>query len=167
MLHPDVVTNKSSIEGTGLFAEKKIPKGTVVWRFDSKTEKVYTKNQYNKLSKRYKSLLRHFAYWDEEGRLVYCTDNAKYWNHSCEPNVSRVDGIDIAIKDIQPGEELTYDYALLMSESSKPIKCNCGSKNCRRVISRDPKIIKNLHAIARSVLVNSPKVKQPLLKKSE
>jgi hypothetical protein len=34
-----------------------------------------------------------------------------------------------AIRDIRPGEELTYDYNLYDGEGDAP--CRCGARNCR------------------------------------
>jgi len=70
------------------------------------------------------------------------------FNHSCDPNIAYSNSITfVAIRDIESGEELTFDYAT--SESFfKPFKCNCGSKACRIVIKPDdwknPKIQKKL-----------------------
>lgn len=56
------------------------------------------------------------------------------FNHSCEPNVGCLDSIIyIAIKDINPGEELTADMAFTES-LFEPFECKCGSSNCRRII---------------------------------
>lgn len=67
--------------------------------------------------------------------------NAARWiNHSCDPNCDAVieDGriwIE-AIRDIEPGEELAYDYAYVLPERHTPaakrrFPCNCGSSRCR------------------------------------
>lgn len=60
---------------------------------------------------------------------------ADHINHSCNPNCGINGTLKIvAMKDIGPGEEITFDYA--MCESSKyEIKCACGSSNCRKTIS--------------------------------
>ena len=63
-----------------------------------------------------------------------CT--AMYINHSCEPNCETIeeDGriwIE-AIRDIAPGEELTYDYCLYDSDPEDgEAHCNCRSAKCR------------------------------------
>ena len=56
------------------------------------------------------------------------------YNHSCDPNIGFHESIVVyAIRNIKKGEELVIDYA--MTETDKPsFKCNCGSKNCRKVI---------------------------------
>lgn len=56
-------------------------------------------------------------------------------NHSCEPNVG-VSGqiMYVAMRRIKPGEELTLDYAMI-DDAFFRMKCQCGSKNCRGVIT--------------------------------
>ena len=40
----------------------------------------------------------------------------------------------VAIKDIESGDELTFDYAMCTSDAYYLI-CECGSKNCRKVVT--------------------------------
>jgi hypothetical protein len=59
-----------------------------------------------------------------------------YLNHSCEGNCGfNEDGDFVAIRDVAHGEELTYDYALAESNPNFIMKCTCGSKKCRKVIT--------------------------------
>ncbi len=67
-------------------------------------------------------------------------NEARWINHSCDPNCEAIGedgGIFIyALRDIQPGEELSYDYALQLDEpiTKKLIrehKCHCGTSRCR------------------------------------
>lgn len=70
-------------------------------------------------------------------------NEARFINHSCDPNCDAVVDekriwID-AIRDIEPGEELAYDYAFVLPERHTPAAkrrypCNCGSANCRGTI---------------------------------
>lgn len=56
------------------------------------------------------------------------------FNHSCNPNVGFLDSVRIVtIRNIKKGEELTLDYAFF-GGYFRPFKCNCGSKNCRKII---------------------------------
>ena len=67
--------------------------------------------------------------------------NAARWiNHSCAPNCDAViDGGRIyieALRDIEPGEELAYDYAYVLAERHTPaakrrFPCSCGAATCR------------------------------------
>jgi uncharacterized protein len=59
---------------------------------------------------------------------------AMFINHSCDPNcVTEQDDNGrvwiIALRDIKPGEELTYDYLLYDGDDDAP--CHCGSPQCR------------------------------------
>lgn len=67
--------------------------------------------------------------------------NAARWiNHACEPNCEADEtGGRVfiqALRDIQPGEELFYDYGLVIDERYTPklkkeYACHCGSRHCR------------------------------------
>ena len=54
-------------------------------------------------------------------------------NHSCNANIKNIEGYDTAIKDIKEGEEITCNY---LDETIPFItmNCNCGSKDCRKVL---------------------------------
>lgn len=58
-----------------------------------------------------------------------------YINHSCDPNMATLPDLytSIALRDIEPGEELTYDYATTDSRHAA-FECFCGAANCRKVI---------------------------------
>lgn len=60
-----------------------------------------------------------------------------YVNHSCEPNCY-IDGQIVfrALRDIQPGEQLSVDYGTFMLTIHDPIpECNCGTPSCRKTIT--------------------------------
>jgi SET domain-containing protein len=55
-------------------------------------------------------------------------------NHSCEPNVGFAGNILlVAMRDIDPGEELTTDYALF-DDYDGEMQCRCGTASCRGTI---------------------------------
>jgi hypothetical protein len=56
----------------------------------------------------------------------------RFINHSCKPNCSvDISGMNvIALRNIQTGEEITFDYNTTESEIVAPFLCNCGSQNC-------------------------------------
>ena len=146
MLHPDIKARKNSIEGRGLFAVRKIPKGTIVWKL-GKTDRIYTQAQVKSFSERYKKILKHYGYF-YQGRIVYLVDDSKYFNHSCDANVVPFGEMDIAMRDIMPGDEVTYDYGFLMDGSvGEKMQCHCGSKKCRVTIVA----FKNNSAIAKKL----------------
>lgn len=70
-------------------------------------------------------------------------NEARFLNHSCAPNCDAV--IDEGriwietLHDIEPGEELVYDYAYILSERHSPaakrrFPCHCGAITCRGTI---------------------------------
>lgn len=158
-LHPNIIKKKSKVSGYGLFATKDIPQGTVIWKYGN--VRIYTKEQYSNFSERYKRILRRFCYEDVNGTLVYCIDDSKYFNHSCDPNIMSLNSEkDITIKDVIEDEELTYDYGYWYLKWNDPFLCKCDSKNCRHIIKRessDSLIIKNLERLAKESWVNSLK----------
>jgi hypothetical protein len=53
-------------------------------------------------------------------------------NHSCEPNLGFVSDISlVALSNIKPGEELTFDYATCDSLPYDEFECECASASCR------------------------------------
>ena len=60
-------------------------------------------------------------------------NTARYINHSCDPNCQTEQFNNtiwiVAIKDIQEGEELTYNYGY-DDKDYENNPCNCGAKNC-------------------------------------
>jgi hypothetical protein len=62
---------------------------------------------------------------------------AMFINHSCDPNCETDEQNErvwiLAIRDIEEGEELTYDYNLYDGDK-RDAYCNCGAKTCRRTM---------------------------------
>jgi SET domain-containing protein len=67
-------------------------------------------------------------------------NEARWINHCCDPNCEAFEEegriLIYAKRDIGPGEELSYDYALEIDEpitkkSKKEFECLCGSRACR------------------------------------
>ena len=86
----------------------------------------------------------HTFYFHIEGGQVidalYGGNDARWINHACEPNceADEVDGQVFiqALRDIEPGEELFYDYGLVLDERhtakvKKQFACWCGALTCR------------------------------------
>lgn len=70
-------------------------------------------------------------------------EDTDYFNHSCNPNSGFHGSIFlVAMRDILKGEEVTFDYAMVISESVGSdivfeMDCNCGSPNCRKKITEE------------------------------
>ena len=82
---------------------------------------------------------RHCDYL-EGGKVVLMLPPERYINHSCHPNtyVKTVCSrrLVIAWRDIQPGEEITYDYCI-NGGGDTVWTCHCGAARCRREIHSD------------------------------
>lgn len=147
----------SAIHGHGLFATAAISEGTRIIEYIG--EKI-TKAE---------STRRALA-WEEAARkngagLVYIFDlnkrhdldgndpanTARYINHSCAPNCEAVNFRGriwiVAIRDISPGEELSFDYGYDL-EHFLDHPCKCGAKKCIGYIVRKDQH-KNLKKILR------------------
>lgn len=101
----------SAIHGLGLFAGEPIARGARIWRFDPRIDRVFDRAEREGAPEPLKSFLAVYAYPERPGSETFVLDgdNARFMNHSSEPNTDcEVD--TIATRDISPGEELLCDY---------------------------------------------------------
>lgn len=108
----------SKIHGIGLFADQFIPKGTPVWKFQPGFDLKFSEEQLQKLSDPAKEQCLKYCYRNKKtGMYILCFDDTRFQNHSDQPtcidqSVPEDDeGIDVAARDINVGEELTMDYS--------------------------------------------------------
>ena len=82
----------------------------------------------------FQSAPKKYIIVDEDNEYYLMNSPERYVNHSCEPNccTDLKNQCDIALKDIKKGEEITTDYG--EDHFNDKIKCNCGSKKCKRLI---------------------------------
>ncbi len=64
-------------------------------------------------------------------------------NHCCEPNCGLLGQmLVVAMRDIEPGEELSFDYAMCDASDYDEFRCLCGEPTCREIVTgadwRDP-----------------------------
>jgi len=107
----------SRIQGTGLFADEFIKKGTIVWRWEEGFDLRVPEEDLKKLSGPARDTFLKYCYFSKRSnRFVLCFDDARFINHSDTPNLKNVfapdagEDFDIAVRDIHPGEEITGDY---------------------------------------------------------
>jgi hypothetical protein len=131
MLHPDAELRWASEEiGLGVFATREIPQGTIVWVLDELDRRLKPE-QMAHLGRRYEPLLERYGYLNAAGEWVLCWDLARWINHSCDANtLSSGWELDVAIRDIAAGEEITNDYGSL--NLGRSFACRCGAAACRR-----------------------------------
>jgi SET domain-containing protein len=105
----------SRIHGTGVFAKHPIKKGTVISRFMPPMDSQFPHELFLSLTPVEQAYLRNFAYRSKFTKLwVLNGDADRYMNHSSDPNTDmHPDGTseNIALRDIEAGEELTCDYS--------------------------------------------------------
>jgi hypothetical protein len=132
VIHPHTELRRVSDEiGYGLFATRFIPKGTFTWVRDDLDQIVDPALEVS-LPAMLGRLLHTYSYLEPRGRVL-CWDHGRFVNHSCEPNC-RSTGFDleIAVRDIHPGDQVTDDYGSLNVDYD--FTCRCGASSCRRTI---------------------------------
>ncbi len=113
--------------GKGLFANENIKKDEMILIFEGRMR---SSQDFAFLTKD----IDDHAVQISENEWIEITDDARFMNHSCEPNCGiKGKAKVVAMRDIEKGEELTFDYD--MTENSDwVLECKCGSKNCRKII---------------------------------
>ena len=117
MMMVETELKPSPIHGTGVFLLAPVRKGELIWRFDSRIDRVYTADEVASLPEHMQQFLDTYATWHEAtGLYVLCGDNGRYFNHSSQPTTvsdSISFGEDRAARDLVAGEELTSDYTTI------------------------------------------------------
>ena len=114
MIHPDTELKFISKEvGYGVVATKLIPAGTITWGLD-KLDREFSPIEFQSMDPIYQEILDTYTFRNNKGNLVLCWDNGRFVNHSFNSNcLTTAYDFEIAIRDIQPGEQLTDDYGYL------------------------------------------------------
>ena len=128
-------------KGWGSFATEPIPAGETVAAFGGWV-----------VSRAVLSTMSH----DRQGRSIQIDEDlylvssdtpepGDMLNHSCEPNCGLAgSSLLVAMRDIEPGEELCFDYAMCDASDYDEFTCLCGELTCRGTVTgsdwRDPVI---------------------------
>jgi len=128
--HRKIYESKSDIHGIGLFAKKYIKKGEVIALIKGKilyrivVDKKTSSSGPNWIGIGKNKWINPKMYFD-------------HINHSCNPNAGiKGSKTVVALRDIKMNEEITIDYSITEEDTlwRLPKKCQCGSKECRRII---------------------------------
>jgi uncharacterized protein len=118
MLRVPTFVAPSPIAGVGLFAATDLPANYAIWEFAEGIDWRITPSELAFFPEPFQSNLRHYLYQEDSGLYVLCGDNAKYMNHSDDPNCDDTGGeYTVSRRSIAAGEELTCDYRLFDLEA--------------------------------------------------
>jgi len=133
-LSPKTRIRKSPIHGRGLFARRPIRRGEIV---AIKGGHILDRRALARVRRRIAAAYIQIDdgfYIGARGRAEVAR-NKIFINHSCEPNLGIRGQITyVALRAIEPGEELTYDWA--MEENAPAVtRCACGARRCRGTLT--------------------------------
>lgn len=139
--------------GIGVFALRDIPKGTILSRaaFLPK-ERFLSWKAFRKLDEITQEFVRNFCAHTKRGVSLPADLSTLpivfHMNHHCRGNVGSDEaGNFLAIRKVRCGEELCFDYALVISDPKYRLICRCGDPLCRKVITgndwKDPNFLEN------------------------
>lgn len=82
--------------------------------------------------------LEQYGYPLNDEVLVTWSSDPEQWspiNHSCDPN-AWIEGLDlVARRPIEPGDEITVEYATFIGGTGASFDCHCGADDCRATIT--------------------------------
>ena len=114
MMMVDTELRPSAIHGLGVFTTEPVRAGQLIWRFDSRIDRVFSDAELGDMPERLQAYLRTYSTLHDDLKLwVLCGDNGRHFNHSDTPNTRSLGiafGDDIASVDLPAGTELTSDY---------------------------------------------------------
>jgi uncharacterized protein len=108
----------SRINGIGLFADEKISRGTVIWKYDPRFDISFSPDEVESMAPAQKELVLHYAYLStKQHKHIYSIDDSRFTNHSSvNANEDAVllpgdtETSCVANRDIEPGEEILINY---------------------------------------------------------
>ena len=139
-------------KGKGVFATRRIEANEQVWDYTGEERDIHDIP---------KELWQYCFQVDYDTYVVPERGSVGWFlNHSCEPNCvilgrTRV----VALRRIEPGEEVTFDYSTNVGWDGFSMDCSCGAKSCRKVItsySRLPNSLKGRYGACVSAFLLRP-----------
>ena len=135
---------ESGIHGKGVYAIRPIKAGEMVLEYKGE---IITWKKAQRIHPHDPDQPNHTFYFHlDDGHVIdakHRGNSARWINHSCEPNLeANQDGYRVfltALRNIKIGEELSYDYGLMIDghktqKLKKEYACLCGSVSCRNTM---------------------------------
>ena len=150
---PPYEVRTSRIAGRGVFATRSIRKGARVIEYTGERithQEADTRYDDEAMASHHTMLFSLDDVWCIDA--VRDGNDARYINHSCEPNCEAIQEGDrvfiYALGSIREGEELTYDYrydyddSISIAKAKRLYPCHCGVPSCRGTIVRPKPAVK-------------------------
>jgi uncharacterized protein len=177
---PPIEVRNSSVHGRGVFAARSIKKGERIIEYLG--ERVSHEEADRRYELKDENDSHTFLFIVDSKTVIDAGvegNDARFFNQSCDPNCeSTVENRRVfidALRNIEPGEELTYDYQIYRDwddpdNIDEVFACRCGAANCRGTMLWPPEPKKKKRAApARSkstTRTNSKKKKKQPVKKT-
>jgi uncharacterized protein len=137
-VHKHLKVRKSPVHGRGVFATAPIRKRARIIEYTGR------RVLWSTIPEDLDDLRTYYFGLDDETKVIDPTvggNEARWINHSCDPNCEAIEDsrgrvFIEALRDIRAGEELFYDYRLVIDvprtkEIEQESICHCGSPRCR------------------------------------
>jgi SET domain-containing protein len=138
-----IEVRNSGVHGRGVYAARAIKAGEKIIEY--KGERISWKEADRRPASDPNDPHHTFLFALDDGKHVIDAavggNSARWINHSCDPNCETEETDDgrvfiQAMRDIRRGEELFYDYGLILDERLTPTlkkeyTCHCGARDCR------------------------------------
>lgn len=153
-MYAPIEIRRAGKKGFGLFTKKDLQAGEFIVEY---VGEVLDEEEYARRKQFYEaSAQRHYYFMNiGNGEVIDATRKGglgRFINHSCEPNCETQKWVVkgelsiglFATKDISAGSELSFDYNF-ERYGDKPVKCLCGSLNCRGLIGGERETAEKLN----------------------
>lgn len=116
-------------KGRGIFAIRDLAKDEIISEFTGPRIKIEHLDEFPP------EVVEHLFNVGKDEYLVAREPEVRT-NHSCDPNAGiRKETLLVAMRNIQRGEEITFDYSMIMADDWE-MDCLCGSPQCRKRIGK-------------------------------
>ncbi|HXD30786.1 MAG TPA: SET domain-containing protein-lysine N-methyltransferase [Pyrinomonadaceae bacterium] len=122
----------------GMYAVEDIRSGEVIEAYEEQPHVLVSKKHVERnWNDQQRNWFGQYAYPLTDELFVSWSHDPDHWkpiNHSCDPS-GWLDGLNlVARRDIQPGQEITMDYATFCNDRMEEFVCNCEAEDCRGII---------------------------------
>ena len=135
---PKVEIRRSGIDRKGAFAIEAIQAGELISIWGGY---IISSQEMKSLSETSFPEIDNYAIAVADGFFIISSKDGTleaddYFNHSCDPNAGMQGHLlFVALRDIRPGEEITYDYVMSDADFDYSFECHCGAPCCRKDVT--------------------------------